>query len=282
MRPRATLPSEDVRGYPERLQRLRESFRGLGRVAVAFSGGVDSSVLLHVGREVLGADCVAVIADSASLPRAEFEEAQVFARSIAAELVVVRTEELGDERYTANAGDRCYFCKSALFELMSAWAEKRGFRTLAFGEITDDLMDDRPGARAASEFGVRAPLREAEFSKADVRRYAREANLEVAEKPASACLASRIPRGTPVTRERLETVELAEALLRQRGYRVLRVRHHGERALLEVGESEFERAKGELEELSEALVDFGFARTDLGVYVDPSRRQSSKPETALP
>jgi len=265
-----TVPTDSE--YAERRARLFELLGELDSLAVAFSGGVDSSVLLHAGRVALGTRCVGVIADSPSLPRAEFAEADRLAQGMGAELVVVETQELADPRYAANAGDRCYFCKSALFEQMASFCEARGFSALAFGEITDDQLDDRPGARAAAEFGVRAPLSEAGFSKADVRRYAREAGLVVADKPASACLASRVPTGTAVTRELLATVESAEGALKARGYRVVRVRHHGARALLEVGEDEVARAREELEGLRDLLGRFGFSQVDLGVYVAPSER----------
>lgn len=267
-----TSPAETAETFEARLERLEELLAGLGPLAVAFSGGVDSSVLLHAGLRALGANCVAVIADSPSLPREELRQAVELAEAVQAELIVVHTDEMTDERYVANAGDRCYFCKSALFERMSAWARDRGFAHLAFGEITDDLLDDRPGAKAASEFGVRAPLREAGFDKLDVRRYAREANLNVADKPASACLASRIPRGVPVTRERLATVEAAEALVRERGVRVLRVRHHGSRALLEVGEPEFESVRDRVAEFEALLAPLGFEELVLGVYRAPAER----------
>ena len=157
-------------GYEERLARLLERLRSLERVAVAYSGGVDSSALLHAARSVLGADAVGVIADSPSLPRRELLEARATAARIGAELVVIGTDEMDDEGYRANRGDRCYFCKSALFRAMEPWARSRGFRALAFGEIVDDLQDDRPGARAAREFGVVAPLSESGFTKEDVRR----------------------------------------------------------------------------------------------------------------
>ncbi|MFT7669326.1 MAG: hypothetical protein ACI8X5_002026 [Planctomycetota bacterium] len=264
--------SEALVSYSEKLSRLHKSLCELDRLAVAFSGGVDSSVLLHAGLAALSSDCVGVIADSPSLPREELRLACEFAEDLGAELIVVRTDELSNERYVANLGDRCYFCKSALFESMSEWALERGFTALAFGEITDDLLDDRPGAIAAKEFGVLAPLRDAGFSKEDVRRYAREAQLVVAEKPASACLASRLPKGTEVTLERLATVEKAEGCLRERGYRVLRVRHHGQRALVEVGELEIDRAREEREDLISVLQPLGFMTMDLGVYVPPNER----------
>lgn len=258
--------------YAERRAALLALLRPLERLAVAFSGGVDSSVLLHAGVEVLGEGCVAVVADSPSLPRAELAGARRVAASVGARLVELATAELEDPRYVRNAGDRCYFCKAELFEHMSAWAREEGFSSLAFGEITDDLADDRPGARAAAEFRVRAPLREAGFSKEDVRRYAAEAGLEVAHKPASACLASRVPRGVPVTAERLATIEQAEAELHARGYEVLRVRHHGRRALVEVGEAELPRARDEQDALGRILRGHGFEELELGVYLPPALR----------
>lgn len=258
--------------FRDKRARLISDLSSLENLAVAFSGGVDSSVLLHAGRLALGKACVGVIADSPSLPREELADARTLAASLGAELVVVKTSELQDPRYVANSGDRCYYCKSALFDEMRAWASRSGFEALAFGEITDDLLDERPGARAAKEAGVLAPLRAAGFSKADVRRYAREANLPVADKPASACLASRLPVGTEVTLERLASVEAAESAIRARGYRILRVRHHGSRALLEVGEAELETARSELPLLRELLREFGYEELDLGVYVPPAQR----------
>jgi len=271
--PTSTTEPATRPGFRDRRARLEALLGGLERLAVAFSGGVDSSVLLHAGRAALGEDCTAVLADSPSLPRSELEEARALAAGLGARLVVVATEELDDPAYSRNAGDRCYHCKSALFERMRAWARAHGHATLAFGEITDDLLDDRPGARAAADFGVRAPLREVGFDKRDVRRYAREVGLPVAAKPASACLASRIPTGTPVTRELLAAVETAEALVRARGFRVLRVRHHGRRALLEVGESELARARELRSELSGVLEPLGFDELDLGVYTPPALRR---------
>ena len=193
-------------------QRLYAVLAELDDLAVALSGGVDSAVLLHAAHAVLGERCAALVADSPSLARRDLEEARRVAADVGARLVVLHTDELDDPAYARNDGLRCYHCKSALFDGMAAWARREGFHNLAFGEIVDDLRDDRPGATAARERSVRAPLREAGLSKEDVRAYAHRHGLRVADKPASACLASRIPRGTPVSAERLATVERAEAL----------------------------------------------------------------------
>lgn len=261
--------------YEARLARLRSDLRALERVAVAFSGGVDSSVLLHAAYAVLGDGAAAVIADSPSLPRRELAEARALASAIGAQLCVIATDELSDERYRANAGDRCYFCKSALFRAMEPWARARGFRALAFGEITDDLLDDRPGARAAREFGVVAPLSAAGFSKDDVRRYARDAGLHVADKPSSACLASRLPVGTAVTAERLARVERAEDALRALGFSQLRVRDLGEKARVEVGRDERERAEEVRAGIARALLSEGFAAVEIAVYMTAAERAAT-------
>jgi len=188
---------------------------------------------------------------------------------------VIPTDEMEDDRYRANRGDRCYFCKSALFRAMEPWARANGFRALAFGEIQDDLLDVRPGARAAREFGVVAPLSESGFTKDDVRRYAREAGLEVADKPASACLSSRLPVGTAVTRERLARIERSEDALRALGPEQLRVRDHGELARVEVGLEDLERARDAEPEIRRRLVREGFARVEIHRYLSPKERAAS-------
>jgi uncharacterized protein len=255
---------------------LRRALARHESLVVAYSGGVDSSVLLAAAREVLGARASAVIADSPSLPRRELESALAFARSIGVEPVVARTAELSDERYAANAGDRCYWCKSALFEAMGAWAARAGVATMAFGEIVDDRLDHRPGARAAREFGVVAPLAEAGWTKADVRRYAASRGLVVADKPASACLSSRLPTGTRVTRERLARIEAAEDALKQAGLLVLRVRDHGTKARVEVGAEEHASCLARWDRLEPLVLAAGFEAVELAIYVAPHERAASR------
>ncbi len=261
--------------YPRRRAALELRLLELGRaggLAVAFSGGVDSSVLLHAAHAALGAGAVGVIADSPSLPRRELREAVDLARSLGARLEVVRTREGEDPRYQANAGDRCYFCKAALFDAMQAVAQREGLAHLAFGEITDDARDLRPGAVAARERGVVAPLVEAGFSKQDVRRYAREAGLPVAQKPASACLASRIPVGRRVTRAELAQVEAAEEGLRGLGLSELRVRHHGTQARVEVGAQELGGARAQRTAIEAVLAGAGLTLASLEAYLPPAER----------
>jgi uncharacterized protein len=206
------------------------------------------------------------------LPRKELELARETARAIGAKLEVIATDEMEDERYRANAGDRCYFCKSALFRAMEPWAREHGFRALAFGEIADDLLDVRPGARAAREFGVVAPLSEAGFTKEDVRRYAREAGLDVFDKPASACLASRLPVGTRVTRERLARIERCEDALRSLGFRQIRVRDHGSKAKVEFGRDELSKFSQNELRVAQSLLTEGFTQFEIGVYLSPTER----------
>jgi uncharacterized protein len=182
---------------------------------------------------------VAVLADSPSLPRREYEAAVDLAESAGIPLKIVKTRELHDVRYRANPSDRCYFCKSELFERMLEVARERGWSTLAHGENTDDARDWRPGSRAAAELRVLAPLRDAGLTKADVREVSRDLGLPTWNKPAMACLASRIPYDQPVTKEKLRMIEEAESVLAELGLREIRVRHHDNAlARIEVGAEE--------------------------------------------
>ncbi len=229
----------------ERAARLMEILDSFPRVLIAYSGGVDSACLLRAAHERLGPRALGVIADSPSLPRTELAAALKLARDMGAEVEVVKTDELEDPNYSANPVNRCYFCKQELFTHMEKIAGARGFPVLAYGENADDSSADRPGSRAAVKFQVRAPLKEAGLTKADVRALALRWGLAVADKPASPCLSSRIPHGTPVTREALAQIEAGESGIRALGFRVFRLRHHGERARIEFAPEELLRALAE-------------------------------------
>ena len=227
---------------PAKQARLEEILNGLGRVLIAYSGGVDSSVLLAEAHRVLGERAWGVIAQSPSLPERELEAALSLAREGGFKVRVIRTEEMDRGQYRANGPDRCYHCKTELFEKLERLALEEGWDTLAYGAVTDDLGDVRPGMVAAERHRVRAPLLEAGLSKLEVRVLARRLGLKVWDKPQSACLASRIPHGSEVTLEKLRQVELGEAALRERfGLRVVRLRHEGRKARIEVDPADVDR-----------------------------------------
>src|SRR5580698_3191420 len=210
----------------DKLNRLRELLASYGSCLVAYSGGVDSVFLARVAREVLGEKSLAVIADSPSLPRRELEEALEIARQFEIPVRVVHTREFDNPEYLANPANRCYFCKHELFTELEPLARAGGFAVIAYGENASDAADFRPGAKAASEFQVRAPLKEAGLTKAEIRELWAELGLPTAEKAQMACLSSRIPHGEAVSPEKLRMVELAEGVLKGLGFHDVRVRHH--------------------------------------------------------
>jgi len=237
-----------------------------GRTLVAYSGGVDSALLLAEAHRVLGDRACGVIARSPSLPKEELAQALDLASSRGIPVRVVRTEEMERPAYRANGPDRCFHCKSELFEKLSDLAREEGWDTLAYGAITDDLGDIRPGMTAAERLHVRAPLLEAGLSKLEVRMFARRIGLPVWDKPQAACLASRIPHGSPVTEDKLEQVERGEALLKDRfGLRVLRLRHEGSKARIETDPAEIPRLSTpeNKQAILSALSGLGFTDVEL-------------------
>lgn len=221
--------------------RLKDLLQEMQAVLVAYSGGVDSSLVLKAAVETVGPNCIAVTADSETYPPNELAEAAEFARSLGVPHRILRTAELSNEEFSANSRDRCYFCKKELFGRLEQIARDEGLRFILDGSNADDVNDYRPGSRAAREFGVRSPLREAGFSKSDVRACARMLGLAAWDKPSLACLSSRIPYGTKITPEILKTVQAAEDRLHALGFRQVRVRHYGHTARIEIDSENFPR-----------------------------------------
>ncbi|MHC4850121.1 MAG: ATP-dependent sacrificial sulfur transferase LarE [Planctomycetota bacterium] len=250
--------------------RLREH----SSLLIALSGGVDSAVLLALAARALPGRVGAATTSSPAVPREEVEEAAAIAHRFGVPHLVVETFEIDDPQYTANDGRRCYFCRQAMYGGLSP--AEHGYALLADGLQADDVHDDRPGVRAAQEHGVLHPLREAGLGKAELRRLAWGLGLSIHDKPAQPCLASRLPVGVTVTRERLARIHAAESALRARGYRELRVRCEERHARIEIGAEELARALAERNAITAAVVDLGFATA----AVDPAGYRAPTSGTA--
>jgi uncharacterized protein len=269
----------------EKLENLRGLLRGYRSCLVAYSGGVDSVFLACVAHDVLGNKSLAAIADSPSLPRRELEEALALAKEFDFPVRVVQTQEFKNASYLANPANRCYFCKHELFTELAPLAKAESFAVIAYGENASDVGDYRPGAQAAAEFQVRAPLKEAGLTKAEIRELSTRLGLPTADKPQMACLSSRVPYGEAVTTEKLNMIEQAENVLRGLGFYDVRVRHHelkaAQLARIEVGPAEMRKflENGASVKVAEALKRVGYAHVTLDLL---GYRRGSVNETLKP
>lgn len=251
-----------------RVETARELVRKLGSVLVAYSGGVDSTLLLKLAIDELGDGAVAVLASSPAYPESEQEEARALAATLGARLVEVTTDEVGLEEYARNHPDRCFHCKEELFDALEPVRERLRLAHLAYGATADDAGDHRPGHASAVRRGVRFPLLDAGLTKSEIRAAARALGLPNWNKPSFACLSSRIPHGTPVTVAALRQIERAESALKALGFRQVRVRHHGDVARIEVDGDEIERLVAHRDQVAHAVKDAGytFVSADLDGY----------------
>jgi uncharacterized protein len=284
MNPGAMTPElEPVRrASAEKLSRARERIAECGSAVVAFSAGVDSTFVLAVAREVLGDRAIALTAHSPSVPQAERDEARALAVRLGVRHLERESHEQDDPGYVANGSDRCYHCKRELYRLCGEAARELGAGAILDGFNADDRRDHRPGHRAAEEALVRSPLAESGLTKAEVRAWSEAYGLPTWDKPQMACLASRIPYGTPVTPERLSQVERAEAALRALGLRDLRVRHHGDIGRVEVGEGDAETAFALRAKVAAAVKGAGFKIAALDLEPFRSGRMNELAGIPLP
>ena len=252
----------------KKYERLKEYLSSMGSVAVAFSGGVDSTFLLKVAHDVLGDNAIAITEVTAVLPAREREEAETFCNDNGIKLVTVKTDVLKIEGFAENPYDRCYICKKALFSQIKSTVEQLGIKYVCEGSNTDDDSDYRPGMRAIAELGIKSPLKYAGLSKADIRALSKDMGLRTWDKPSFACLASRFVYGERITEEKLGMVEKAERLLHDMGFSQLRVRIHDRMARIEVKPEEFDKIIAASDKINTYFRSLGFsyAALDLGGY----------------
>ncbi len=267
-------------GLRGRLARCREILRGLGKVVVAYSGGVDSTLLLALAADTLGeANVLAAVGVSPSLASRELDDARTLAEGLGVKLIEVATGEMDDPHYAANPADRCFYCKKELFTRVSAVAEGEGFDAVLTGANADDRGDFRPGLAAGEQMGVASPLMEACLTKDDVRAASKAMGLPTWDKPAYACLASRVPYGDAITPEKLSRIEQAEYVLRDLGFAACRIRDHGDVARIEVPPDAIERVAGLRERIVQAVKAMGYAYVTLDLQ---GFRSGSMNETLPP
>lgn len=242
---------------------LKEYLKNLGKVIVAYSGGVDSALLLKVAYDLLGKNVLAVTADSASVPRREMKEARSIAKSIGSRHIELQTEEVENSNYNSNPVNRCYYCKFELYTKIIELAKKEEFQYIVNGTNMDDLGDFRPGLQAADEFKVVSPLKETGFTKQDVRDLAQQLGLKIWDKPATPCLASRVPYGSEVTAEKLKMIESAENYLKDLNIRELRVRHFGPTARVEVLKKDIPLIHSKMPQIEKVFNSIGFSEIEV-------------------
>lgn len=260
--------------FEDRVAFLRLQLQGSESALVAFSGGVDSALLAFLAHDLLKERMKALLGVSPSVPERDRQLARAFCAEHGIPFAEIATDEFTDPNYLSNPENRCFYCKNSLYKTLCSLAAEQGYKAILDGTNASDLVDHRPGRLAAAEHGIRSPFIEAHFSKEDIRRLARELKLTIAEKPASACLASRIPTHTPIEPRMLSRIDRAENALRDLGLAQVRVRHHGDVARIEVGSGELPAAFALRERIAEALLLLGwrFVTLDLAGYRPPASR----------